>query len=121
MTDKRYRIWDSEEGCYRDGCSISCEDGVISSSWGKEKHNWTAEQYTGLNDASGWEIYEGDIVVGSYRIPPVCVRAVVEFYRGAFMLRTPGHHPDETSVYEAIEYLNIDVRGNIHENPELMR
>ena len=73
--------------------------------------NYIIEQFTGLRDKNGREIYEGDIVTvdgvlyfvewrgaGDWFIDPEC--------DDAFMF-TP-------SIYE------LEIIGNIHENPELL-
>ena len=78
-------------------------------------------QCTGVKDFNGYEIYEGDILHGGYGIPPRGITAAVEFENGAFIVKTPGHNPDQVTVSEAIEYLQMEIHGNIYEDPELLR
>ena len=78
-------------------------------------------QFTGLHDKNGKEIYEGDVVHGSYGIPPRGVTSVVEYKESAFVIDTTGHKPESVTLKTGMECLDLEVIGNIHENPELMK
>lgn len=71
-------------------------------------------QFTGLQDAKGNEIYEGDIVrIGSF-VPQVWQ---VGFNRGGFCFFNEGD-----VFYNDIKYCEDgEVIGNIYENPELLK
>lgn len=73
--------------------------------------------FTGIMDADGNEIYEGDIIQSSYGIPPVKVTAPVVFRDGGFFVMTPRHTPEKCLLSEFINYLGcVYVVGNVHEN-----
>jgi uncharacterized phage protein (TIGR01671 family) len=69
-------------------------------------------QYTGLKDKNGKEIYESDIVNIDYG--NTIVRAEVEYCICGFRGTT------DSDAWELDGYVNIEIIGNIYENPELL-
>lgn len=70
----------------------------------------TIEQYTGLKDKNGKEIYEGDIIDFFGEKYPVIYRA------GGFWAEYSRTQKDHLFLYAN----DSEVIGNIHENPELL-
>jgi len=66
MRTIKFRAWDEDAGRFRMDVSVS--DGIAESSWGAEKPDWILEQFTGLLDSKGVEIFENDVVRLSDRV-----------------------------------------------------
>jgi uncharacterized phage protein (TIGR01671 family) len=83
-------------------------------SWGKKYPDEVdLMQFTGLHDKNGKEIYEGDIVQ----------RGVIIFERGKFQgcYFDSNGNLEETWEDDLYQERNIEVLGNIYENPELLK
>lgn len=120
MTPK-FRAWDKRENTMRDVAVLHFTKGGKVNSieyWKtpselKSYHvrNLVLMQSTGLKDKNGVEIFEGDIGWDDHQE----VHGQVIFENGAFKYEWENISED---LFEATD--DIEIVGNIHENPELL-
>lgn len=85
---------------------------IVRISW--EVDPSTVGQYTGLEDKNGRRIFEGDIVDILTENEEI---GVVEYEDGGFLVSADGFCVD---FHTNIKGTDLDVIGNIHDNPELL-
>ena len=115
----KFRAWDNETKDLRQYEEIS---GICLSALNAT--DWDLEQFTGLKDKNGKDIYEGDILAWHSNIYRKHDWVGLVLYRGAgFAVQ------ESDKSYSSPEWLEcacrkdaniIEVIGNIHENPELL-
>lgn len=119
MRELKFRVWSEEDKEYRNDLNVfRLHDGKLictSPAYSLEGDRFDVEQYTGLKDKNGEEIYEGDIVGFKWtkRLYLVSYRE----YDASFIL--------ENDVWEETIHLSLDkddfeVFGTIHENGYLL-
>ena len=117
MKGLKFRVWEEREKEYDTWSYILDDSGnLFRNAYGAliecDKKDYIIEQYTGLEDKNGKEIYEGDIVsVRNKNRKNEYDIGVVEFGKAAFRC------PFLLGKYHSGQ---VEVIGNIHENADLM-
>ena len=121
MKQIKFRAWDTERNEWIKGFFIDADDGSITYNCVNDSiygDNYILEQFTGLHDTTGKEIYEGDVVqcVNGH------VGAVIwEEHDCCFNIIDYYNCSDEYPTMAFIEGQPFKVIGNIHESPELIK
>lgn len=143
----KFRAWDTDANQYVDCSNHSISQ--IGNNYAGLGNRFNYQQFTGLTDKNGKEIYEGDIIQfvqeNRYRSwnkagecktldttkPEIDIRIEkVEFRDGSFRIgyscRDLSRLPDFTDVGENYRgcwrdrYYNFEIIGNIYEHPHLL-
>jgi uncharacterized phage protein (TIGR01671 family) len=83
----------------------------------------TVGQYTGLTDKNGKKIFEGDIVlcrIVGFREMKIN-KGFIEYTEDAFGVNINGITPTQHCLSFSMKNGDVEVIGNIHDNPELLK
>ena len=88
-----------------------------------QNQDYTIQQYTGLKDKNGKEIYEGDIIETHPFLlyPSIAENYIVIFCDGKFCLSQNKKPEDTLELVHHSDTHILEVIGNIFENPELLK
>ena len=139
MREIKFRVWfvpTHEYKCYfadRYGrelediyCNIYTQEDLLDDTWidTSDFEKIIFEQYTGLKDKNGDEIYEGDILqeeldFGDKMVDGLFVY-LVKWDESCLCYKLD---PDNASIHDELWMVNGSAKiiGNIHENPELLK
>lgn len=83
----------------------------------------TVGQYTGLKDRNGKKIYEGDILIHNWNSSHdhmLETVSEVKWHNAAFFVDDKKRSDWLLSVHALADWAEVEVIGNIHDNPELL-
>lgn len=124
----KFRVWDKEDQVMDWPTEISWDDGGdiqnVDAYHKKMTNNFVLEQFTGLKDKNGKDIYEGDILAWHSNVYRKQDWVGLVIYRGAgFAVQ------DSDRSYSSSEWLEcacqkdanlVEVIGNAHEDGQLL-
>ena len=127
MREIKFRVWNKITKQYEDNTNyqIDCNDGTVYicvavpfsshlSAGIMNDDNCIIEQYTGLNDSNGEEIYEGDILEKEYDNHSSTV-GTVKYYAPSFYVDTRDELLSDNFQFNEFYKRKVKIIGNINE------
>lgn len=124
MREIRFRAWNKVDKTMYENAIYNCKDTFDMIL--KHPQIYEVMQYTGLKDKNGTEIYEGDIVA-QFNFEDKFFRTKVVYKNGSFGYINPlfnefiSYDSNIAFKWKNGRSKNIEVIGNIYEDPELLQ
>jgi len=125
MREIKFRMWDIAKNNWSIEANIYTSDGGMIIG-GVADNGLVFQEFTGLKDKNGKEIYEGDIV--KWFADCVDKFAIIEYgWNGGFVAKRISNNADLRINYDFQSFIPVtimgfegEVIGNIYENPNLI-
>ena len=123
MRELKFRAWIKNYNCYADVLGFEQDRLFVQFQSGERAQHrlyvpiedCVLEQYTGLKDKNGKEIYEGDVV----NIQGI--KYYVDFEYGGLWFNNDNRKWKANRPFTHFQEINdTEVVGNVHENPDLL-
>jgi len=117
----KFRAWNKTKKKMCDSYAYFDKQGKLHGAFSILGDTYIPLQYTGLKDHHGTDIYEGDIVnwfdkLGRNDVPFVVAYEHAQFILTVSQAKLPGRY-----VGWALDSKELEVIGNIYDNPELVK
>jgi uncharacterized phage protein (TIGR01671 family) len=117
----KFRVWDKERKGFLHQIDIDSDIIYVDTRWYIHgghalDDNYVMQQYTGIKDENGKEIYEGDIIFCKAYYGIENRVGIVDYFASSFIVDWRNQIDDPLD-----EIPDIMVIGNIFENPELLK
>lgn len=126
MREIKFRIWDKSNKSWNQYLLLNAAGKIVviddavggQANTADNQENYVIQQYTGLKDKNGKEIYEGDIVQNMIIGP-------VEYFAGEFSIGGVNPLKDfliiPSDENESLSFkLHLEIIGNVFENSNLL-
>ena len=124
----KFRVWEKEqfgpherEMYYVTLNELLFSDGYYLSSLGEEVDDNIVMQYTGLHDKNGKEIYEGDVVKANIRHKDIEIIGRVHMPKSCWVVTFKNPLNGYYNNRRTAEFNELEILGNIYENPNLLK
>ena len=122
MREIKFRVWIIEDNKYLKTNKPSVPE--LTNNWTYRRGEYILEQYTGLKDVDGKEIYEGDILEictneNIFYAPDTFDAGIVVFAHGSFIVQNKRLNSTDQKGWTFHNIDNKIVTGNIHEKPHM--